>query len=212
MITVGVQTTGTAASGTTIAVTLPTYVAGDALLLLVSRNQADSTAWTGSGGIAVTEIVQVSRRLAALWVTPDAGATAGTVTTGSIAVGSWACLNLGDVGEGITTSASAGLGSNTTAAMAIPATPLASATGEELALAVAGVNSTAVWATDIDTVVNLAAAPGLFARAVHPTAGVTSMSYTDANRGNEGTTRNEAALSVVIAPTAPTWIPRIITY
>lgn len=210
MITVGELTTGTAGSGTSIAVTLPTYAAGDALLLLAARNQADATAWTGSGGATVTEITHVSRRLVALWVTPTAGATAFTITTGSTAIASWACLNLGDIGEGITTSASSGIGSNTTAAMAIPPTPMAAATGEEVGLAVAGVNSTAVWTTDTDTVVNLTAAPGLFARAVHPTAGATSLTYADANRGNEGTTRNESALSVVIAPTSPSWLPRVI--
>jgi hypothetical protein len=202
LISVQASTTGTqnAVASATQLITLPAYSQGDILVLIVTRNLIDNTEWFGDANATISPITQVaSRRLAAYTVSPIASATSFTLSANTTGLWQWACLNVGASANAFTSAAN-NIGNSTTAIVEIPPVTLGyTTTGEELALAVAATNSTAIWTTDSSTIVSGPGAPGLIISGTHPSAGQTSLTLANANRGNNGASRYETALSLVVS-------------
>jgi hypothetical protein len=196
----GTPTTGTAGNGTTATITLPSYVAGDYVVLAVSRNQVDASAWTGDASAAVTEIATASRRLSLLSVQPTGTPGSFVLHASTTGVWSWCCLNLGQVTPSVQTAVRA-IGNSTTAAVEFdPIAAAATTDGNQLVLAIAGTNATASWTAPSGTVARatLAAAPGLLAASYAPTAGLTTISVPNASRGSEGINRFENSMAILL--------------
>jgi hypothetical protein len=196
----GTPTTGTAANGLTATITMPTHATGDYLLLFVSRNNADAGTWVGDANASITQLADPGgRRLPVFRVTPTAGATSFVLTAGVAALWSWCCIGFGAVTPTVY-SALGSSASDTTSVMSIPSVTVPTTTGNELQIAVAGVNSTAVWtgATGFTQRAAATAAPGLYVGTKAPSAGSTSLTASGVDRGNNATTRFESTLALVL--------------
>lgn len=196
----GSPTTGTAGSGLTATITLPAHADSDYLLLFVSRNNADTAAWSGNASASVTQLADAGGwRLPVFKVTPAAGATSFVLTATVAALWSWCCIGLGAVTPTVY-SAVGSSGNDTSSAMSIPAVTVPTTTGNELQVAIAGTNSTATWtgATGFTQRVAATAAPGLYVGTKAPNSGLTSLTATGVDRGNNATTRFESTLALVL--------------
>jgi hypothetical protein len=198
----GTPTTGTAGSGLTATITMPTHSDGDYLLLFVSRNNADVAAWAGSAGASVTLLADPGGwRLPVFRVTPVPGATTFVLTATVAALWSWCCIGFGAANPTVY-SALGSSGNDTSSAMSIPAVTVPTTTGSELQIVAAGTNSTAVWtgATGFTQRVAATAAPGLYVGTKVPTSGLTSVTAAGVDRGNNATTRFESSLALMLRP------------
>lgn len=195
-------TSGTT-TGTTAAITLPAgWQTGDYLILFVSSNQAPVLGF--SAGVATsTMLASAGSRLQAICVVPTAGATSVTLTSSVSAVLTWWCSAWQNVDPVATVAAAANnLGNSTTAALEVPAADLGYiSTGYEVAVAAAGVNSTATWGATPAPVFSTTAGNGaLSVRTSRLAANQLSATTVPFDRGNDTTSRNESALLLVLQP------------
>lgn len=194
---------GNLASGTTVTVTLPTYSAEDFILLVVSRNNGEASPFSFNANVSsVTELAgDGARRLTAMRVVPNGAQTSFTLTSVTSSVWTWwiASYTGVDAVAPVNNAANA-QGNSTSSTIAMPTVPLGYiATGNELAVAAAGVNSTAIWTTDgttvFSTTTNNAA---LMVDAKAPVSGALSVPFGSVDRGNNGSSRNQNAIALVL--------------
>lgn len=207
-VTSGIQPVSSAngnSTSTTPVITFPTgYGATDALILFLSRNQT-STSFTASS--EVTSITALSNagtgRLAAFLVVPNGtGHASFTLTTSASAVNEWWFADYGtgyDLAATVNHAENA-VGNSTSSTIAPPEVQLGYiATGNEVAFSAAGVNSTATWTTDSNTVFNTTSGnAAMMVDAQRPTVGELTHLYATMDRGNNGSSRNQQGLSFVL--------------
>lgn len=204
-----VGSTSGSVSGTTAAITLPTgWQAGDFLTLLVSSNQAPTLGFS-AGVASSTVLTNAGSRLQAIRLVPTAGATSVTLTSSVSAVLTWWCGAWQNVDPNATVAAAANnIGNATTSPITVPTVDLGGyiATGNEVWLSAAGVNSTATWTTTAATLYSTAAATngGLSVQSGAVPAGALTEATPGYDRGLAGTSRNESALAVVLQPVQTT--------
>lgn len=217
-ISLGDSKSGALASGTVATVTLPTYNSTDYIVLILSRNQAQATPFTFSSPVSsITEIAQAggNRRLTAMRVVPNgAGQTTFTMTATTSGVWSWWIGAYSGVGlTAAVAAATNSIGNSTTSTIEVPNAQLGYiAQGKELGLSAGGVNATATWTTDANTVYSTgtSANAGLLIRKAALTPGTQTFVPGNLDRGLGGTTRNESALSFVLQTTTPA-LPNLLT-
>jgi hypothetical protein len=195
----GTPTTGIVASSLTATITLPTYNPGDYLLLVVSRNQGDTTAWTGDANASINEIANSTRRLNLIQVQPVSAATSFVLHASTSGLWSWCCLNLGQVNPTVQRAVNS-IGNSTTSPIEfLPVATSPSTDGNQLAIAVANANAAAVWTAPALTTIQIAngTAPGLLIASFVPSAGLASVTVGNADRGNSGANRFEASILAV---------------
>lgn len=199
-------------------ITIPSgYAVGDAMFLLIERNN-QSTSFTPSGLTGtVTQIVNVDTgRHTWFLVQPSStGQTSFTMGTSASAVNGWYLGNWGSGYDLTATIPSAGnpVGSTTVSLVAVPETQMPFiATGHELQISSAGVNATATWTTDANTVYNTSGAgnAAIMVDASRPAAGSLTAVYASLDRGNSGSTRNQDSASFVVQAT-PVGVVNLLT-
>lgn len=213
-IALSTSISGTLASGTTATITLPSYASTDYIVMFLSRNQTQASAFTFSAAItSITELAEAgtARRLIAMRLVPNGtGQTTFTLTGTTSGVWTWWIGAYSGVGSALTVASGTNTpGSNTTSTIEVPAVALGYiATGNEYGLSAGGVNATATWTTDANTLYNTgtAANAGLLVRKAAITAGQQTFVPGNLDRGLAGTTRSESAIAIVLQPTgnAPT--------
>lgn len=170
--------------------------------MFTSGNQT-STEYTYSAAISSANLIVEggTRRVAAHRIVPDGlGQTSFVVTASASRFWSYYIVALSGVDSLATIASASDNSSNTSAALAIPSTTLGyTSNGTERAFWAGGVNATATWTTDPDSVsVTTGGNAALQVSSKAVLAAQTSLTYTNFNRGLDGTTRNESALSLVL--------------
>lgn len=196
------QVTSASASFTA---TLPSYQAGDFLLLVTSSNNAQS-GLSFSGAISSSAPLPSGGsgggRLLAYQLVPDGpGQVTFTVTGSASAVWTWWIASY----RGASTSLAVATGVNATGNSVVAAIAPAEvslpyiATGNEVLVSASGVNSTATWTTDSGTQYHTTASnAALMVDAVNLSAGMLTGVPAAMNRGNSGSSRNQNALALVL--------------
>jgi hypothetical protein len=204
------SSSGNDSGGNTVeTITLPPYTASSYILLIVNRNNTNASAFTYSGTITTaTELANAdTRRITAVQLTPNGlGQTSFTIT-GSAAVWSWwvGVYSGVDTAVPVATAANA-IGNSTSAVIAIPEVGMGYiATGYELGIAVAGVNSTGTWATTPSTILvsNATVSASMMIEAACPAGGSLTQVWAPANRGLSGTNRSQESLALILQATPP---------
>lgn len=204
----GGSASGNVASGTSATVTLPAgYLTTDYITLILSKNQTDPNPFDLSAALTgLTELSNAgARRLLVARVIPNGTGQPNFTITSHTAISSvweWWIGNWG--GLDLTAQvfhAENAVGSSASSALAPP--PLTTNyvfTGNEIAISVGGVNATATWTTDAGTTFNTGTAvnAGMMIDAVHPTVGASLWTPPSMDRGLNGTTRNQQALSLIL--------------
>jgi hypothetical protein len=203
------QTNGTLASGTTVTITVPTYVTGDFVVLIVSRNQTETNPFTFNANVSsITELANVgTRRLIAMKVALNGTPSTFTLTSVTSSVWTWWIGTYTGVNAALAVAnAVNAVGASTASPVPIPTTPLPwISSGTELAVAAAGVNATATWTTDGNTAFASGAAvnAGLMVDTKAVSANALSVTWAAMDRGLSGTSRNESSLSIVLQDSNP---------
>jgi hypothetical protein len=198
----------TAASASFTA-TLPSYQAGDYLLLVASSNNAQSgLSFSGaiSSSVALPSGGSGGGRLLACQLVPNGlGQTTFTVTGSASAVWTWWIANYRGASTSLAVATGTNASGNSTAAAIAPAEVSLPyiATGNEVMVSASAVNSTATWVTDANTQFRTTANnAALMADAVNLAAGTLTGVPAAMNRGNSGSSRNQNSLALVLQ-TAP---------
>lgn len=195
-------------TGTVATITLPAYTLTDFIVLIVASNNANSQ--TLGSNVTGTELANAGDRLVAYRIVPvDGSQTSFTLTIGASSVLRWWIASYSGVELGASVASGAvNVGSNTTSSIAIPTVSLDYiATGAELALASAAVNSSAAWTTSAETVfATTSGNAAMMVSAKSVAADVLSVINADLDRGLGGTTRNESACLLVLQAT-PVGVP-----
>lgn len=213
-ISIRASTSGTVASGTTATITMPTYSAGDYVLLVISRNQT-STAYTFDSNVTTaTELVNAgTRRLTAIRIEPN-GTPTSFVVTGSVSgVWTWWCATL--IGVNAAAAVATGsnpIGSSTTAPIECPVADFGYlATGGEAVFSAASVNSSATWTVSGNTIYNTTSGNAALMVNLDATSpGAISAAPISMDRGLGGTSRNESAVTFVLQG-VPAGTPNLLT-
>lgn len=192
------------AGGTITTMTLPSYSAGDYLLLVINTNQSQAS-FTFSAAISSSaQLANAGGRIVAYQITPNgAGQTTFTVTVPTTAVWTWWIGNYSGASLSLATASGTNAqGNSTSSAVAMPEAGLSwIATGGEVMISAAGVNSTAAWTTDSGTQFHTTANnAAMLADAVNPAAGILTGTPVSVDRGNNGSSRNQNSLTVVLQP------------
>lgn len=200
MVLAPVDTRSGTTSGTTATITLPSWLAGDTIVLYVASNNGN--AQTISGPVAGTQLASASDR-GVLWrVAPNAGATTCTVTIGAASVLSW-WVGTFRGAEPVLAASALNTGNDTGATISgVPCTASWVATGNETVLGFASTNSTATWATSAATL--YASTSGNAALSVTSApwvANALTATPAAADRGFPGSARNESAATLILQPT-----------
>lgn len=195
------QTTG---NTTTISpvITLPSYSTGDGIILFLSRNQPTTTP-TFSGALSSMTLLcdanpgDAGRVTAWLIVPNGTGQTSFTLTTSQSAVNDYWCANYGTQIDttAVVYQQSNAVGSSTVAAIATPIVPSGYiGSGKQIVFSFAGVNATATWTANPNTVYKSTTAQnaGLMVDATAGAPGVLSTVTPAMDRGLSGTTRNQS--------------------
>lgn len=191
------------AAATTITCTLPSYEPGDVLVFIVNSNNAQSSV-TFSSAVATAVPVPsgASGHLQAFLLTPAGTGQSGFTVTGSASsVWTWWCGNYRGASTSLPAAgASSAIGNSTVSAIAVPEVALGwISTGSEVMISAAGVNSSATWTTGASTVYATPSGnAAMMVNAVSLPAGVLTGVPVPVDRGLSGTTRNQAALAVVL--------------
>lgn len=191
--------TGSSITNTVITVDLPTYTLADDLIVILSRNTAG--ALTGSANITLTQIGNGGGRLDAYRVTATNTSEVNFTLTGANSVWSWVLVKVTGVDKAaVIASSTNAVGTNNTAPIPGATTTLGyTSAGTELAFYFAGVNATASWGTNADTIFNTTSGnAALQVRATTTAAGITSKAYPDIDRGLSGTNRLETSGSFLL--------------
>lgn len=203
-VTVNAATNGTT-SGTSATITCPTRTAGDKLLLILSRNQAEASAFTYDAGVSSAQEVANAgpRRLLAVLVTTMGSPASFVVTSPTLtaSVWTWYCASVTNIGTvADVPNAASAIGSSTTSAVEVPVvTGDFVATGNEVAFGVAGVNADATWTSDVSTIFATTSGNGaMMIDAKSLAVGKLSAVFGPFDRGNNGSARNESALSFIL--------------
>lgn len=189
----------TASNTSAETITLPTYSAGDVIVMVVGRN-GTSTSYTGDAHCTVTAIALGDGSLSALKITPDGtNPTTFTLTASQAKIWRWWIASYSGVSGTIYGTQSA-IGSNTTATMAVPTTSLGYVNGgNEYAISAGGVNATATWTTDANTLYNNTTDnASILVSGKTIATGLTAVAFAAIDRGLAGTSRIEATLSFVL--------------
>jgi hypothetical protein len=171
-------------------------------LLITNSNNAPTYTWGGS--VTVTQIVTASSRITAWKVVPSTtGITSFTLTLGTSSVLEWWIGNYSGADLSATVyNATNSIGNSTSSSISVPTTTLGYiATGNEVAVSAGGVNSTATWTTDGNTIFHTTANnAALMIDAFNMTAGELSTTFASMDRGSNGSNRNQNSLSLVLQP------------
>lgn len=199
--TSGQQTTGSSS----FTATLPSYSTGDFIVLIVSTNNAQTSLSFSAAISSATPLPSGGSGPGRLWavqlVPNGTGQTTFTVTGTASAVWSWWCADYSGGSTSLTVASSTdATGNSTSAVVAMPEVNLGYiATGNEVMISAAGVNSTATWTTDGNTQFHTTAnSAALMVDAVNLTAGQLTGVPATVNRGNGGSSRNQNSLAFVI--------------
>lgn len=210
---VTVHDTGNA-TNTTITVALPTYTADDFLVVAFSRNQPGT--FTFGSNVTATEIASASGRINAFRIEPDTlSETDFTIFNSTNSVWTWALIKVTGIDLNAAIAATSDSNSNTSSAIPIPTLTLGyTANGTEEAFVVSGVNSTATWGTNGDTIFNTSSGnAGMIVQNFKATQGGTTVTYADIDRGNNGSTRIESsAVFALQLPASSSTARRMMTF
>jgi hypothetical protein len=204
------------AGGTSITVTLPSYTTGDCILLIVNSNNVQ-TSLTFSSAISTATPLPAGGSGGRIWayqLTPNGlGQTTFTVTGTVSSVWSWWCANYRGASTSLTAySGTQPVGNSSSSTVAMPEVQLGYiATGNEVMISAAGVNSTAAWTTDAGTQFHTTANnAALMVDAVNLAAGRLTGVPITVDRGSNGTARNQNSIAVVLQ-VAPGGTPNLLT-
>lgn len=197
------QTTG---NTTTISpvISLPSYSTGDAILLFLSRNQPTTTPTFNPTEISSMTLLcdanpgDAGRVTAWLVVPNGTGHATFTLTTSQSAVNDYWCANYGTQIDptAVVYHQSNAVGSSTVSAIATPIVPSGYiGSGKQIVFSFAGVNATATWTANPNTVYKSTTAQnaGLMVDAIAGAVNVLSTVTPAMDRGLSGTTRNQSA-------------------
>lgn len=199
------------ATSTVITVTLPSYLTTDYIVLFIASNNGN--AQTYQANVTATNLANTGDRVAAYHIAPTDGAqTSFTVTVGTSSVFSWWIGTYRGVDAGTVYAASNAQGSSTSSTLAIPPVTIGYiATGFELALWCGGVNATATWTTDGNTIYSSPAANNaammVSGRTLLPKAEAYAPASLD--RGLNGTARNQNSVALIL-PAFATATPNLL--
>lgn len=180
--------------------------------LTTPANTYTSTMSAGGAGVIVSMLLAPAAGastpgdpnaglLQAFRITPTPGSASVVVNATTSGILRWWCGAYTQVSLTAAVAAAANnLGNNTTAAIEVPSVTLPKvALGNELYVSVASVNSSATWGTPADVVFsNPSGNAVLSIRSGLIPAGVNSYASTPFDRGLEGTSRNESAMTLVL--------------
>jgi hypothetical protein len=190
-------------TGTTITVTLPTYLTTDFVALVVASNNGN--AQTFSSNVTATALANAGNRVVAYRIVPQDGAqTTFTFTVGASSVFSWWIASYSGANLAATVyGANNQIGNSTSSTVVVPQAELPFlATGNEMVFSAAGVNSTATWTTTGSTVFNTTSGnAALQVRATTATSGHLVTVLPNMDRGSNGSSRNQNAVAFVLQPT-----------
>lgn len=195
------------ANSTSDTVTLPAYTYGsDIILLFVSRNQG--TTPTASGSVTLTTLADCGPGRGVIFqVVPDNGSVTSFTLNFSNSLIRWACFSFSNVNQAYIAKQAGANGTNTSSQIPIPDTTLTyTADGTELALAMACINASATWTTDANTLfynTSTAESVAMMIEKVTPTIGVSKITFSSLDRGNNGVNKNESS-AVVVLTSGPT--------
>lgn len=204
---VGQTTNYKNANSTSDTVTLPAYTYGsDIILLFVSRNQG--TTPTASGSVTLTTLADCGPGRGVIFqVVPDNGSVTSFTLNFSNSLIRWACFSFSNVNQAYIAKQAGANGTNTSSQIPIPDTTLTyTADGTELALAMACINASATWTTDANTLfynTSTTESVAMMIEKVTPTIGVSKITFSSLDRGNNGVNKNESS-AVVVLTSGPT--------
>ena len=194
---------GTASTSETI--TLPDFVSGDSIIMVVARDTTSANTFSGDSDCSVTEIVTGNRKISALLLTPANGSITSFVLSNSTSAKWrwWVGSIVGIDPSYAIEAAHSDIGSNTTNAMAIPTitTSHGDTVPNGVSIAGASVTTTATWSPIASTFFYSASGDTAMSVGFKPvTEGSGTVTWSDFDRGNNGSSRDESVLSLYLRP------------
>jgi hypothetical protein len=201
VIALRAQATGNT-TNTTVTIALPTYLTSDYIAFVVASNNAN--ALTFSSNVTAVTISNAGNRIIAYQITPQDGSqTSFTFAVATNSVFTWWIASYSGVDKTATVyGANNQIGNSTASSVAVPEVQLPFlATGNELAISAAGVNSTATWTTTSGTL--YATTSGNAALQVQGGPALTghlTTTFSGMDRGSAGSSRNQNAVAFILQP------------
>jgi len=192
-------------ASTSETITLPDFVSGDSIIMVVARDTTSANTFSGDSDCSVTEIVTGNRKISALLLTPANGSITSFVLSNSTSAKWrwWVGSIVGIDPSYAIEAAHSDIGSNTTNAMAIPTitTSHGDTVPNGVSIAGASVTTTATWNPIASTFFYSASGNTAMSVGFKPvTEGSGTVTWSDFDRGSNGSSRDESVLSLYLRP------------